>query len=158
MPVFPVNVDHTLLYLVAGVIHRNHFLWVIAFQLNLLVLTLLALLFLTSHLAVLHRCLLSAVQAIAVFLLVVIVLRAIDILLKEPVLFQHVPGIGGRSHEKAASNEASPWTSSGPELRGRPGPRRDDLPQPHPAQSWDHLQRPFGIHRDISVYCPNRRR
>ena len=60
-------------------LHRYHFLRGIAFQLNLFVLTLLTLLFLTPQLAGLHRYVLSAVQATAVFLLVVIVLRAIDI-------------------------------------------------------------------------------
>lgn len=60
-------------------LRRNHFLRTIAFQLNLLVLALLALLFLSPQLAGLHRYVLSAVQATAVFLLVVIVLRAIDI-------------------------------------------------------------------------------
>lgn len=61
-------------------LNRNHFLGVIAFQLNLLVLALLALLFLTPQLAGLHLHVLSAVRVIAVFLLVVIGLRAIDIL------------------------------------------------------------------------------
>jgi len=55
-----------------------HFLRGIAFQLNLLVLALLALLFLTPQLVGLHRYVLSAVQATAVFLLVIIGLRAID--------------------------------------------------------------------------------
>ena len=61
-------------------LHRNHFLRIIAFQLNLLVLALLTLLFLTPQLAGLHRYVLSAVQVIVFFLLVVIGLRAIDIL------------------------------------------------------------------------------
>ena len=60
-------------------LHRIDFLRVIAFQLNLLALALLTLLFLTPQLAGLHHYVLSAVQATAVFLLVVIVLRAIDI-------------------------------------------------------------------------------
>ena len=54
-------------------LHRNHFLRIISFQLNLLALALLALFFLTPQLAGLHRYVLSAVQAIAVFLLIVIV-------------------------------------------------------------------------------------
>jgi small-conductance mechanosensitive channel/CRP-like cAMP-binding protein len=61
-------------------LNRTLFLKTIAFQLNLLVLALLALLFLSSQLAGLHRYVFSAVQAIAVFLLIVIVIRAIDIL------------------------------------------------------------------------------
>jgi small-conductance mechanosensitive channel len=61
-------------------LNRNHFLGIIAFQLNLLVLVLLALLFLTPQLAGLHLHVLSAVRVIAVFLLVVIGLRTIDIL------------------------------------------------------------------------------
>ncbi len=61
-------------------LHRTHFLKIIAFQLNLLALALLALLFLTPQLAGLHQYVLSAVQVTAVFLLIVIIIRAIDIL------------------------------------------------------------------------------
>ncbi|MBA4422449.1 MAG: hypothetical protein C0390_05010 [Syntrophus sp. (in: bacteria)] len=60
-------------------LHRIPFLRIIAFQLNLLALALLTLLFLTPQLTGLHHYVLSAVQATAVFLLVVIVFRAIDI-------------------------------------------------------------------------------
>jgi small-conductance mechanosensitive channel len=59
---------------------RTPFLKTIAFQLNLLVLALLALLFLSTHLAGLHHYVFSAVRAIAVFLFVVIIVRAIDVL------------------------------------------------------------------------------
>ncbi len=60
-------------------LNRYYFLKVIAFQLNLLVLICLALLFLTSQLAGLHHYVFSAMQATAVFLFIVICLRAIDI-------------------------------------------------------------------------------
>jgi small-conductance mechanosensitive channel len=61
-------------------LHRNHFLKIIAFQLNLLVLALLALLFLSPQLTGLHQYVLSAVKAMTVFLLIVIIIRTIDIL------------------------------------------------------------------------------
>jgi len=61
-------------------LHRSHFLKIIAFQLNLLALALLSLLFLTPQLAGLHHYVLSAVQVVVFFLLIVIGLRAIDIL------------------------------------------------------------------------------
>jgi len=60
-------------------LRRIHFLKTMAFELNLLVLALLVLLFLSPQLAGLHHYILSAVQATVLFLLVVIVLRAIDI-------------------------------------------------------------------------------
>jgi small-conductance mechanosensitive channel/CRP-like cAMP-binding protein len=61
-------------------LHRYNFLREIAFPLNLVFLTSLALLFLAPQLAKLHRHVLAAVQATDVFLLVVIGLRAIDAL------------------------------------------------------------------------------
>jgi small-conductance mechanosensitive channel len=61
-------------------LHRTHFLKIIAFQLNLLVLALLALLFLTPQLAGLHQYVLSTAQALTVFLLIVIIIRAVDLL------------------------------------------------------------------------------
>lgn len=60
-------------------LRRIHYLKVIAFQLNILVLALLILIFLTPQLAGLHRYVLSAVQATAVFLLVVLALHGIDV-------------------------------------------------------------------------------
>ena len=60
-------------------LRRIHFLKVIAFQLNLLALALLTLLFLNPQLAGLHHYVLSAVQATAAFLFVFITLRTIDI-------------------------------------------------------------------------------
>jgi small-conductance mechanosensitive channel len=59
--------------------NRYYFPKAIAFQLNLLALACFALLFLTSQLAGLHRYVFSTVQAAAVFMLIVIGLRAIDI-------------------------------------------------------------------------------
>ena len=62
-------------------LNRNPFLRNIAFQLNLLVLALLALLFLNSQLAGLHHYVLSAFQATVAFLLIVIAISAIDLIL-----------------------------------------------------------------------------
>ena len=60
-------------------LRRNHFLSLISFQLNLLAFAVFALLFLTPQMVSLHHDVLSAVQVFAIFLLVVIGLRAFDI-------------------------------------------------------------------------------
>ena len=73
-------VAYILFTILQFVLRRNHFLRTIAFQLNLLALALLARYFLTPQLAGLHPYVFSAVQATAVFLLIVIIIRAIDIL------------------------------------------------------------------------------
>jgi small-conductance mechanosensitive channel len=62
------------------ILHRDYFLRTIAVQLNLLVLALLALLFLTPELYALHSYVFSAVQTTAVFLFMVIIIRAVDVL------------------------------------------------------------------------------
>ena len=62
------------------ILHRDYFLRTIAIQLNLLVLALLALLFLTPELYALHSYVFSAVQTTAVFLFMVIIIRAVDVL------------------------------------------------------------------------------
>ena len=72
-------VAYILFTILQFVLRRNHFLRMIAFQLNLLALALLAIYFLTPQLAGLHLYVLSAVQVTAVFLLIVIGLRAVDI-------------------------------------------------------------------------------
>jgi small-conductance mechanosensitive channel len=75
-----VLVAYVLFTVLQRFLRRNHFLKTIAFQINLLILALLALLFLSPQLAGLHHYVFSAVQAIAVFLLIVIIFRALDIL------------------------------------------------------------------------------